>query len=210
MTTKPEQTPEQRSLRLRGYELYLAGDGEGRRRSLRSIAMTLGVTLSSVQYWRRVDKWDERVSAAMQAIEAADHRANGALGALLRQSLYDHVVTLNTIIRDSTLPAKMRVDATKAFVDICHKLKVVTPEDLDKPRGTRQSFDFKDDLGEPHGPTAEDEQQRDVQLPAAASPHSDDLDHDPSGRGSDVGGTDDARRESGVTSPEPSGNGSGA
>lgn len=171
---KPPQTPEQQSLRLRGYELYLIPDKEGRRRSFRAIAMTLGVTFGTVLYWRKKDKWDERVSAALHtqtvAAQVSIERGQG-IAALLRASLHEHIGTLNSLIRDTTQKASVRLAAIRELADICLKLKAIDPADL-MPIKPRRDLSFKDDL---HGP--ETELPSDVQhdsVPAGTDSHDDD------------------------------------
>jgi hypothetical protein len=173
---KPPQTPEQRALRLRAYELYLAVDQDGRRRSLRSIAMQVGVTLGTVQYWRKVDKWDDRVAKAMQAQTAAAGAGAKAIAALLRTSLYEHIGTLNHIARDMTLRPADRIKAVGELADIAIKLKAIDPGDMADNRATLgRSLDFEDDV---HGTTPPDSGgPADGEL-LPAGPRAHDADHD--------------------------------
>jgi hypothetical protein len=180
---KPEQTPEQRALRLRGYELWLTTDEEGKRRSMRSVAMALGVTLGTIQYWRRVDKWDERLKKSLGVTTAANERASGALGALLRQSLYEHISTLNDIIRDAGTKVERKLAAIKELGNLAHKLKAISPADLMESSGPPKTFDFKDDLDghdDGHGRDGGDAGTPAARLPAD--------DHDDDAAGSAAGG----------------------
>jgi len=169
--TKQEQTPEVRATRLRGYELYLATDQDGRRRSMRAISMALGVTVGAVQYWKRKDRWEERVADALQERTSAEGASNMALGALLRQSLFEHVGTLNAMARDKVASAKDRLAAIRELADITIKLKAVDPTDLlaDKPK--KELPKFKDNLNEPTNDAVE---PPDLLLPRSVLGHDDD------------------------------------
>jgi predicted transcriptional regulator len=145
---KPVQTAEQRALRVKGYNLWLAGAMDnGKRMSVRAIAMTLGVTVSAVQYWREHDKWDARVNQALIEHTVKETESASTLANLLRASLYDNMKVLNEIIRDKQMKPLIKIKAISEYADICHKLKVVQPDDLNQIKtNTAVMAEFKDDL----------------------------------------------------------------
>jgi hypothetical protein len=195
---KPPQTPEQRALRLRGYELYLTVDSEGRRRSLRSIAMELGVTLATVQYWRKRDRWDERVQQALRAQAASAQAGAKAIGALLRTTLHEHVETLASLARDPTLKPADRIRAVRELAEIAIKLKAIDPADLAEANRPAAALSFKDDLDGPDVASAEDP-VRDAPAAATAGPDQGDQDGDAA--------RDDDHDDDGPREPDPGGPG---
>jgi Phage terminase small subunit len=142
---RPTDTPEQRALRVKAFDIYLKGlTDTGKQVSMRGIAMTLGVTISTVVYWRTHDKWDERVNAQLDERAVQANRSAKAVSALLRASFYRHIGVLNAIIADGKLGPLVRIKAISEFADICHKLRVIQTDDLNQspvlPGG------FKDDI----------------------------------------------------------------
>src|SRR6266480_5386842 len=145
---RPVSSPEQSALRVKGYQLWLNGAmDDGKRTSLRAIAMTLGVTVGTIQYWRTTDKWDAKVNQALLQHTLKETESASTLANLLRASLYDNMKVLNEIIRDKASKPIIRIKAISEYADICHKLKVVQPDDLNQIQ-TKSAVmaDFKDDL----------------------------------------------------------------
>ena len=109
--------------------------------------MTLGVTVGTIQYWRTTDKWDAKVNQALLQHTLKETESASTLANLLRASLYDNMKVLNEIIRDKASKPIIRIKAISEYADICHKLKVVQPDDLNQIQ-TKSAVmaDFKDDL----------------------------------------------------------------
>jgi hypothetical protein len=145
---RPVNSPEQREIRVKGYNMWLAGGMDnGKRMSLRSIAMTLGVTVGTVQYWREHDHWDAKVNQALLQHTLKETESASTLANLLRASLYDNMKVLNEIIRDKATKPIIKIKAISEYADICHKLKVVQPDDLNTIQNQSAVMaDFKDDL----------------------------------------------------------------
>jgi hypothetical protein len=154
---KPIPSPEQAARRTRAYELYLGDGTGGGRKSLRAIALELGVTLGAVRYWREVDKWDERLSVVLAATSAERVQNAREVRDLLRGSLVSHLHKLNTIVQT----AKKDADAIRGireFVDIYRKLGM--PPIGEDDTSAMKSLTFRDDLTETPetAPTTEDPQ----------------------------------------------------
>jgi hypothetical protein len=145
---RPVSSPEQRQLRVKGYHMWLDGAlDNGKRTSLRAIAMSLGVTVGTVQYWREHDHWDAKVNQALLQHTLKETESASTLANLLRASLYDNMKVLNEIIRDKQSKPIIRIKAISEYADICHKLKVVQPDDLNTIQTQSAVMaDFKDDL----------------------------------------------------------------
>ncbi len=143
---KPVQSREQQSLRVRAFEAYLQGhQNQGRKPSFRAIAMALGVTENAVRYWCMKDKWDVKVDALLNEKLVSAAKGTKAVANLLRSNLYENLTVLNRIIRDDTEKPLIRIRAISEFSDICIKLKVIEPGDLDQ-KPTAALSGFKDDL----------------------------------------------------------------
>lgn len=138
------QTPQQRALRLKGYELHLSGAIAGKRTSDRSIAMVLGVTSGTIANWRRRDKWDERVKKAVDQRTTMVQHSTGTVTTLLRTSLYKHIETLNSLISDPSTRERDRILAIKEFVSICKTLNVLV--DVEEATPPIDTPDFNDEL----------------------------------------------------------------
>jgi hypothetical protein len=126
--------------------MYLNGAMEGKRISFRSIAMTLGVTMGAVQYWRDQDRWEVKVNQALTEYTLEQTESASNLANLLRASLYDNMKVLNNIIRDPKMKPIIRIKAISEYADICNKLKVIQPEDLTQTLPAKLAAGFKDDL----------------------------------------------------------------
>ncbi len=143
---KPVQTREQQSLRVRAFEGYLQGhQNQGRKPSFRAIAMALGVTENAVRYWCTKDKWDVKVDALLNEKLVSAAKGTKAVANLLRSNLYENLTVLNRIIRDDVEKPLIRIRAISEFADICIKLKVIEPGDLDQ-KPTAALSGFKDDV----------------------------------------------------------------
>ena len=143
---KPIQSREQQALRIRAFEGYLQGhQNQGRKPSFRAIAMALGVTENAVRYWCTKDKWDVKVDALLNEKLVSAARGTKAVANLLRSNLYENLTVLNRIIRDDTEKPLIRIRAVSEFADICIKLKVIEPGDLDQ-KPTAVLGGFKDDI----------------------------------------------------------------
>jgi hypothetical protein len=153
--------------------MYLNGAMEGKRISFRSIAMTLGVTMGAVQYWRDQDRWEVKVNQALTEYTLEQTESASNLANLLRASLYDNMKVLNNIIRDPKMKPIIRIKAISEYADICNKLKVIQPEDLTQTLPAKLAAGFKDDLD------ASDVQPRNAAAAVDASaPSGDDRAHD--------------------------------
>jgi|SRR5712691_1914736 len=143
---KPVQSREQQALRIRAFEAYLQGhQNQGRKPSFRAIAMALGVTENAVRYWCMKDKWDVKVDALLNEKLVSAAKGTKAVANLLRSNLYENLTVLNRIIRDDAEKPLIRIRAVSEFADICIKLKVIEPGDLDQ-KPTAALSGFKDDL----------------------------------------------------------------
>src|SRR5437899_7548183 len=143
---KPLQTREQQALRIRAFEGYLQGhQNQGRKPSFRAIAMALGVTENAVRYWCTKDKWDVKVDALLNEKLVSAAKGTKAVANLLRSNLYENLTVLNRIIRNDEEKPLIRIRAVSEFADICIKLKVIEPGDLDQ-KPTAALSGFKDDV----------------------------------------------------------------
>jgi hypothetical protein len=141
---------------------------EGKRISFRSIAMTLGVTMGAVQYWRDQDRWEVKVNQALTEYTLEQTESASNLANLLRASLYDNMKVLNNIIRDPKMKPIIRIKAISEYADICNKLKVIQPEDLTQTLPAKLAAGFKDDLDAASGAGIDDGDGRGSVRPAAA------------------------------------------
>jgi len=140
---RPLDTPEGEARRLRGWELFLDAGPTGKRRSMRSIALELGVHPHTVEFWRKKDEWDAKLDEKLAARAEIVGAKAEAVTELLQSSLGHHVLALNKVIRMAQKDAD-KIKAIIAFVDIYRKLGVpLTPSSQGRP------LTFTDDMGEP-------------------------------------------------------------
>src|SRR5207245_11741090 len=107
--------------------------------------MALGVTENAVRYWCTKDKWDVKVDALLNEKLVSAAKGTKAVANLLRSNLYENLTVLNRIIRDDAEKPLIRIRAVSEFADICIKLKVIEPGDLDQ-KPTAALSGFKDDV----------------------------------------------------------------
>ena len=148
---RPPVTIEQLQRRKRAYDMWASGILEkGTPASIRSIAMELGVTVGSVNYWRQADAWDTKMGkdAARRQIRVA--RDSNNLVDMLRTSMYKHMRKLNGIINDPQMSIDVQLKAIAAYMSICSKLKLIQPDMLAAfgKENAATITGFKDDLDE--------------------------------------------------------------
>lgn len=142
--TKEPQTPEIIARRHKAFELYLTKDDQGKRQSLNNIALAVGATLSAVKYWKKKDDWDLKVADNAAARQrAADHSSN-AVRAMLRAGVFEHIGTLNQIIRDKT--RNKAGERIKAIVEFCKLAKELDALEPAMPEPETKPEAFKDDI----------------------------------------------------------------
>ena len=121
--------PEQDTRREEAFDLFRSGT------PLRRIARTLGVTLSTVQWWRKADNWDERAAAQMPTDVAA-------IRDLLRSGFYEGLQELERLLL-TTKDAGVRIKIALALGKLCKDFGIrpqhATPT-------TPVTLEFKDDL----------------------------------------------------------------
>jgi len=144
---RPTQTPETESRRARAYALYAASELSGIRRSLRSIAQELGVALKTVQNWRDVDRWSDKLSVQLDERARAVGDVTRGIENLMRTSLSEHINTLNTIIRSGKTDAD-RIRGIREFVEIYRKLGIPLPN-ADDVTVNDKPAEFEDDVPAP-------------------------------------------------------------
>ena len=142
--TKEEQTPEILARRHRAFEAYLTADDQGKRPSSKSIATKLGVTETAVKYWRRVDKWDQKIAAANGSVIAASDAANNSIRALLRAGALDAVVVLRKILDNPKADTDDRIKAGVALFKLATELDALEP--AFKPALPTGAAAFSDDV----------------------------------------------------------------
>lgn len=139
---RPIDDPAVEGRRVKAWHLYL-GDLDGKRRSMRSIALELGVSNRAVQYWREKDGWDAKLDEVLTKKADAEAKRAEEVTGLLQRSLSEHVLTLNKVIRGAKKDAD-KIKGIVAFVDIYRKLGVpLNPLEQAKPLG------FSDEIGVP-------------------------------------------------------------
>jgi hypothetical protein len=148
--TKPDQTPETQNRRARAYAVYATGQFAGVPRSLRSIAQEIGVALKTVQNWRDADRWENRVQVQLDERAATVGTATKDIERLLRDSLAQHIRTLNSLIAAPGTKTRDQIAAIKEFVDIYRKLGVPLPNTVEPETAPST---FTDDLAATSSPT---------------------------------------------------------
>jgi hypothetical protein len=118
-----KSTPENEAKRLRAYELFVSATTDGKRRSIRSISQELGVSLSTVQYWRDHDNWERRVREAMLSAGQAAEMASSHVKMALRKGLLEGIDQLHSIITKGD--NREKILAFKALVDTSVRLRAV-------------------------------------------------------------------------------------
>ena len=101
--------------------------------------MEAGVHLSTVQYWRDADKWDERLRQALD--KAAQQDPGNIVVPLLQTSLIAHIKSLNKIIKNAK--DADRIKAIREFVGMYRMLQIPLPRSADSPTETAE---FNDNL----------------------------------------------------------------
>lgn len=141
------QTTFQKRKHEKAFEFYSEVDSEGRRRSNNAIAKMVGVTASAVAYWKRRDNWDGKLLAKVdEAIDEAT-LTNRNIKKLLRESLFRHIKSLNTVIEFSKSDGD-KVTAIKAFVHIAKELDCLTPDTGAGELAENLAPAFTDDLAQ--------------------------------------------------------------
>lgn len=123
--------PDNEAKRLRAYELYLSATSDGKKRSLRSIAQELGVSLSAVQYWRDTDGWERKIREAMLTAGQAADLASSQVKMALRKGLLEGIQQLHSIIESGD--DKQKIAAFRALVDTSVRLRAVDFGGGDQP-----------------------------------------------------------------------------
>jgi len=140
----------QRHKHEKAFDLYAQGDANGQRLSNAALAQLVGVSASAIAYWKRRDDWSGKLLASIDQ-ELADASAadltNKNIRKLLRESLFNHIKALNTLIAFTKAPAD-KINAIKAFVHVAKELNCLDPEA--GPGTNEQPPRFEDDL--PHEP----------------------------------------------------------
>lgn len=136
--------------RAQAFDLFLAAEAAGKRRSLRSISQELGVHEQTVRRWMKTDAWQSKVDAALiESSKVTVARVNS-----LKQAVRDGLATglneLHLILKRPGSKAREKVEAVRALADIAVKLGAIAEATGDEgaAKGSR-NFDFKDDIKEP-------------------------------------------------------------
>jgi hypothetical protein len=138
--------------RLRAYELYLNSTLSGDRRSLRAIAQELGVPNQHVSKWKLEDKWESRVSEALETTTALAESTSQVIKRFVRRGLISGLKEVERIINVDLSKAKYvtaddKIKALRALAEIAIKLDAIAQgagpgsgSSSTKPMG------FKDDV----------------------------------------------------------------
>jgi len=158
-TRTPAVTPKDEE-RIKAFELYLAAEAGGKRRSFRSISQELGVHAVTVRRWYETDRWQQKVDQALRKNAKATVARVDSLKQAVRNGLADGLAELNSIVIGRASKTREKIEATRAIAEIAVKLGAITEQTEGKVGKHDQSFDFKDDLAEwpqapPLDPTAE-------------------------------------------------------
>jgi hypothetical protein len=128
----------------RAFELYCETDAQGKRRSNVILGGLVGVSASAIAYWKRRDQWDAKILATLDdEINEAD-LTNRSIKKLLRESLYNHIKSLNHLIAYCKNEGD-KIAAIKAFVHIAKELECLTP-DTGAATEPPPAPSFKDDI----------------------------------------------------------------
>ena len=136
----------------KAFEVYSETDAQGNRRSNNAIAQMIGVSASAIAYWKRRDNWDGKLIVNIdEEIKNAD-LTNRHIKRLLRESLFNHIKSLNRVIEYSKNDTD-KVAAIKAFVHVAKELNCLDPDTGGIEPALIPPPQFEDDL--PHGPAVE-------------------------------------------------------
>jgi hypothetical protein len=140
--------------RLRAYELYLNSTLSGDRRSLRAIAQELGVPNQVVSKWKLEDKWESRVSEALETTTALAESTSQVIKRFVRRGLISGLKEVERILSIDLSKAKYvtaddKIKALRALAEIAIKLDAIAQgagpgsgSSSTKPMG------FKDDVND--------------------------------------------------------------
>lgn len=144
-----QYTADARAARIRAYELFLSGDPEtGKRLSLRAIGQRLGMSHTTITYWKREDRWLERVQRAGALIDAQYTRQTDAIQTIVRDGIARHLQALSGCI-DAEQDPERKAKLIVFFVQSCGKLKDIDPKLLDfspDNDGAQEVPEFEDDI----------------------------------------------------------------
>lgn len=146
---KPIDVMPREQERIKAFELFLAAEGSGKRRSYRSISQELGVHEATVRRWAKIDLWAEKVHTALRQSAKATLKRVTSLKEAVRKGLGDGLYELNVLITANSSKPRDRIEAVRALADIAVKLGVVIENTEDGVAGTgTQNLDFRDDVTE--------------------------------------------------------------
>ena len=139
---------ESQARRLRAFELYCTVDSRGKRPTFRGIAHQLGVTVTSVNYWNKRDRWQDRVDTQNQETARAIERRQQDVKAALRDGVLDGIFSLKLIAAGGPdVAADDIIKSTLALVKIAKDLNAM--DLLDTPNPTARTDLKFDDTTEP-------------------------------------------------------------
>lgn len=139
-----QDTTPKEAERLKAYELYLNANLQGKRRSMRSIALELGVNPTTVTRWAEMDGWSQKVHAALLQTTQAAEATQNALKRLVRRGLLDGLTELHRIATKADRESD-RIGAVRAMVDIALRIDAVTAA-AGGGKDEQQPANFSDDL----------------------------------------------------------------
>lgn len=133
--------------RLKAWELYLSSNTEGKPRSLRSIAGTLGLNPATVRRWASVDGWEQKVNAILSQSAQTAEATQNAIKRQVRRGLLDGLGELRRLALGAQKEAD-RVSAVKALVDIAIRIEAVTAAASAGKSESADVAEFNDELPE--------------------------------------------------------------
>ena len=133
---------EDNALRHKAFELYTSKDKDGNVRSLKSIAIELGISQPRLGYWVKTDRWLEK-AREIHTLSATPDPDDIRLA--LRINLGRHLNTLSGII-EGTAHDRVRVQAIRDYAMIAKQLGAM--DILDAPTESRQDkrLEFDDTI----------------------------------------------------------------
>lgn len=135
--------------------MFCSVDAHGRRPSHRAIAQSLGVTVSSVEYWKRTDQWIKRNEERLDAVTRMVTDQSQNLKALLRAGAMEAVTQLRNTITDGKSSGDDRLKASIALFKLAKDSNAIDLDLVpDAPSGRQSELTtFNDELPVPESGT---------------------------------------------------------